>query len=59
MNISKELYIDDGIDIYDGYKADPIWMMPENYSTYCSSEIDSQCTVPIQNYEEIMNKLFV
>lgn len=59
MFTSKELYIDNGIDIYDGYKGDQIWTLPENYSTYCSREIDSQCTVPIQNFEEIMNKLSV
>lgn len=45
----KELIINNGIDIYDGYNVDTIWIMPENYSTYCSSEIDSQCTIPIQN----------
>ncbi len=57
MNKNGRLYIDDGIDMYDGYRADPIWTLPDNYSTYCSEEIDSQCTLPDLNLDEIIKEL--
>ena len=48
----EELLLNDGVDIYDGYKDESIWTMPSNYSTYCNNEVDSQCIVPIQSCKE-------
>ncbi len=57
MNTNNELYIDDGIDMFDGYISEPIWTLPGNYSTYCSEKIDSQCTIPGLDLEEIFKEL--
>lgn len=56
MNTNGELYIDDGIDMFDGYRSEQIWTLPDN-STYCSEEIDSQCSIPGLDLKEIFKEL--
>lgn len=57
MNTINELHIGNGINIYDGYRSEKIWTLPENHSTYCSEEIDGQCTIPGSTLEDIWKKL--
>lgn len=57
MNTDNGLYVVDGIDMFDGYRAEPVWTLPDNYSTYCSDEIDSQCSIPGLDLEEILKEL--
>jgi hypothetical protein len=57
MKLNQKVYIDDGINPYDGYRPDSIWELPKNYSTYCSQEIDSQCTVPVDEPEKVWREL--
>ena len=42
---------------YDGYRRDPVWRQPENYSTYYIFQVDKQCKVPIRNIEEVKTEL--
>lgn len=48
-----KLIINEGIDIYDGYKGEPIWD-PQQYSTYCNPVVDNQCELPLDDYETII-----
>ncbi len=57
LNTINELHIDNGINIFDGYRSEKIWTLPENYSTYRSEEIEDQCTIPGSTLEDIWKKL--
>lgn len=50
-------YLDGGIRKYDGYLGDPIWVQPENYSTYYNREVDSQCRIPSRSLDELRQEL--
>ena len=43
--------------LYDGYKGEPIFRWPDNYSTRYNFILDSQCRVPIPNIEELAKEL--
>lgn len=57
MKNDGKLYVSDGINPFDGYKADPIFVLPKNYSVYVSDEIDSQISLPDFNFEDILKEL--
>ncbi len=57
MNDTKMKYKDGGIRQYDGYLGEPIWIQPENDSTYYNRELDSQCRVPAKSLEKLREEL--
>lgn len=57
MNNTQIKYKDGGIRRYDGYLGDPIWIQPENDSTYYNKEVDTQCSVPSKSLEELIEEL--
>ncbi|MBR1741392.1 MAG: hypothetical protein IJ733_05890 [Lachnospiraceae bacterium] len=57
MEKASVLFNGGGIYQYDGYLGDSIWEQPENESTYYSSVLDYQCTVPSRSIQEIKESI--
>lgn len=59
MKDEKEQAIAPRIRLNDGYLGEPIWIQPDNDSTYYSHAVDTQCSVPVRNRTELIKELNV